>query len=184
MTGRLLFATFALCAAAGANANMVSAADRAERAVMVAQMQGVWTGTFRRYAPDGTLVETLPSRIEVRFPQGAAHDYHQTNVLTLADGKEQRLETYGRWDGRVLRYSSARIDGSFARATEDPTGLSSVLFMRFKDGSGMNVSEIVTVSPDGTRRMRAAQYIVHGRIVRRTMIDEVRASPSGAVATP
>jgi Domain of unknown function (DUF3598) len=176
MIARTLIAAAALAVAASADAKAVSAADRAERAVMVAQMQGIWNGTFRRYAPDGSLVETLPSKIEVRFPRGADHDYHQTNVLTLADGKEQRLETFGRWDGRVLRYSSARIDGSFARAAEDPTGLSSVLFMQFKDGSGMTVSEIVTVSPDGTRRMRAAQYIANGKLLRRTLIDETRAA--------
>lgn len=143
------------------------------RARMAAQMQGVWTGTFRRYDPTGVLVETLPSEIHVRFPEnGAPADYHQTNILKLADGKEQRLETYGQWDGDTLRFSSARVDGWFRALADDPSGLNSVLHMAFKDGSGLTVSEIITLSPDGKQRMRAAQYIAGGKIVRRTLIDE------------
>jgi hypothetical protein len=74
----------------------------------------------------------------------------------------------------VLRYSSARIDGWFAAVDGDPTGRNFLIFMTYKDGSGISVSEIVTLSPDGRRRMRAAQYIADGRIVRRTLIDEER----------
>jgi len=170
---RILVATVLLGSAA--LAAPPSLADRVERATMVSQMQGSWTGIFRRYGPDGAMVEALPSTIHVRFQNGADHDYHQTNILTLADGTEQKLETFGRWDGRVLRYSSARVDGSYARLADDPAGLNSVLFMRFKDASGTTVSEVITLSPDGKRRMRVAQYVADGRIVRRTMIDEQRA---------
>jgi ketosteroid isomerase-like protein len=150
-----------------------SAAETSARARMTSQMQGVWTGTFRRYDPQGVLVETLPSEIHVRFPEGGQPaDYHQTNILKLADGKEQRLETYGKWDSDTLRFSSARVEGWFKALGDDASGLNSVLHMRFKDGSGLTVSEIITLSPDGKSRMRAAQYIVGGKIVRRTLIDE------------
>jgi ketosteroid isomerase-like protein len=149
--------------------------EKMARARMISQMQGIWAGTFRRYDPQGSLVETLPSEIHVRFPEdGKPADYHQTNILKLADGKKQRLETYGKWDGDTLRFSSARVEGWFKALEDDASGLNSVLHMTFKDGSGLTVSEIITLSPDGKNRMRAAQYIVGGKIVRRTLIDESR----------
>lgn len=145
------------------------------RARMVAQMQGVWKGSFRRYDAQGVLVETLPSEVQVRFPEGGKpHDYHQTNILRMADGKEQRIETHGKWDGDTLRFSNPRVDGWFKSLDVDASGLNSVLFMAFKDGSGLTVSEIITLSPDGKQRMRAAQYVIGGKIVRRSLIDETR----------
>lgn len=147
------------------------------RARIISQMQGVWMGTFRRYDAQGILVETLPSEIHVRFPtDGKPNDYLQTNILKTPNGKEQRIETHGRWDGDMLRFSNARVDGWFNTLDYDSSGLNSVLHMAFKDGSGLTMSEIITLSPDGRQRMRAAQYIVDGKIVRRTMIDELRST--------
>ena len=149
-------------------------AEAARRAAM-ARMEGTWTGTFRRFDADGELIETLPSRIIVRFPEGAGDfEYHQTNILTGPDGAEQRIESYGQWDGAILRFSNERIDGVFREVEEDPSGLTSVLLMTFKDGSGLSLSEIISLSPDGQRRMRAAQYMRNGVLVRRTLVDEVR----------
>lgn len=151
--------------------------DAATRAMLVKQMTGVWRGTFRRYDADGALIEALPSEITVLFPTGKDYDYQQTNLLTLGDGTMQRLETFGRWEGPLLRFSSDRVDGHYGALAFDSSGLNSVLFMRFKDASAMTVSEVITLSPDGTRRMRAAQYVIGGKIVRRTFIDEQRVAP-------
>jgi hypothetical protein len=41
----------------------------------------------------------------------------------------------------------------------------------------MTVSEIVSLSPDRRSRSRATQYLVGGKIVRRTLIDEVKVGP-------
>jgi ketosteroid isomerase-like protein len=152
-----------------------SAPASGARARMISQMQGDWRGTFRRYDASDALTETLPSQVQVRFPSdGGADDYVQTNILALANGQEQRLVTTGKWDGDTLLFSSARVEGRYQMLPQDASGLNSVLQMTFKDGSGMNVSEIITVSPDGKSRMRAAQYTVAGKTVRRTLIDETR----------
>ena len=140
----------------------------------VARMEGVWIGTFRRYDAAGLLVETLPSEIHIRFPSTGPYGYHQTNVLKGADGKEQRIESYGAWDGPVLRFSNPRVEGWYADVEADPAGLNSVLSLTFKDGSGLTLSELITLSPDGRSRMRAAQYSIGGKLVRRTLIDETR----------
>lgn len=44
--------------------------------------------------------------------------------------------------------------------------------MRFRVGSNISVSEIVTLSPDASRRWRATQYFKDGALLRRTLIDE------------
>jgi ketosteroid isomerase-like protein len=145
------------------------------RTAMIAQMEGNWTGTFRRYDAQGVLTETLPSQVQIRFPNdGGTNDYVQTNILQLPNGQEQRLVTNGKWDGDALRFSSARVEGVYQALANDRSGLNSTLQMAFKDGSGMTVSEIITLSPDGKSRMRAAQYIVAGKIIHRTLIDEIR----------
>jgi ketosteroid isomerase-like protein len=145
------------------------------RTAMIGQMEGDWTGTFRRYDAQGVLTETLPSQVQIRFPNdGGPNDYLQTNILQLPSGQEQRLVTNGKWDGDTLRFSSARVEGVYQALANDPSGLNATLQMAFKDGSGMTVSEIITLSPDGRSRMRAAQYIVDGKIIRRTLIDETR----------
>ena len=73
-----------------------------------------------------------------------------------------------------MRFSNARLDGWAKDVGEDPSALMSVFSMTYKDGSGMTVSEVVSLSPDGRSRSRATQYLVGGKVVRRTLIDEVK----------
>jgi hypothetical protein len=143
-----------------------------------ARMEGTWQGTFRRYDGAGTLTQTLASTVIVRFLEdGNAFDYSQTNITREGNGPEQRIESVGKWDVDRLRFSNSRLDGWAKDVAEDPTGLTSIFVMTFKDGSGMTVSEVVSLSPDGKSRSRATQYLVGGKIVRRTLIDEVKTAP-------
>jgi hypothetical protein len=94
---RLLALLLALVLAAPVAA---SDSDAEARVRMKAAMEGTWTGMFRRYGPDGVLTEALPSVIHVRFaPEAGPQAYHQTNVLTYPNGREQRLETKGHGTG-------------------------------------------------------------------------------------
>jgi hypothetical protein len=153
----------------------ISRAELVRRAPLLARMEGVWEGVFRRYDAAGELTETLPSRVEVRFlPDGQALDYGQVNIYRREGQADERIETFGKWDVDRLRFSNARLEGWAQDVAADPTGLSSVFSMTFKDGSGLTVSEIVTLSADGIKRSRATQYLVNGTIVRRTLIDEAK----------
>lgn len=157
----------------------------AARTRLSQQMAGTWRGTFRRYDASGALVETVPSEVRIAFDDGG-HDYRQTNVVRRPDGGEERIETTGRWDGDRLRFANPRVDGWFGPLAGDTTGLSSVLQMTFKGDRPMVMSELLTVSPDGSHRMRVAQYVADGKIVRRTLIDETRdpvAAPAKLSAT-
>lgn len=158
--------------------------DRISRNAMLAlmpttaRMEGTWQGTFRRYDAAGALTETLASTVIVRFLEdGNAFDYSQTNITRAANGPEQRIESFGKWDIDRLRFSNAHLDGWALDVAQDPSGLTSIFMMNFKDGSGMTVSEIVSLSPDGRSRSRATQYLVGGKVVRRTLIDEVKVGP-------
>jgi hypothetical protein len=158
--------------------------DRISKRAMLAlmptmvRMEGRWEGTFRRYDANGALTQTLASTVIVRFLEdGNAFDYSQTNITRDGNSPEQRIESFGKWDVDRLRFSNARLDGWAMDVAGDPSGLTSIFIMNFKDGSGMTVSEIVSLSPDGRSRSRATQYLVDGKVARRTLIDEVKVGP-------
>lgn len=152
------------------------ASAEASRTRLEKQQAGTWTGTFRRYDADGALIEAVPSEVRIAFGRDASgNDYRQTNILRRPGAAEERIDSVGTWDGDRLRFSNPRIDGWFGPLEGDTTGLVNVLQMTFKGAQPMAMSELITVSPDGKRRMRVAQYVSNGRIVRRTLIDETRA---------
>ena len=158
-----------------ANGDRISKAQMLKAMGSAARMEGTWEGTFRRYDAEGVLVDALPSKITVEYlPDGQAYDYHQINILAPVGKPEQRIESYGKWDIDRLRFSNPRLDGWIADLSQDPQGLTSALSMTYKDGSGMIVSEIIHLSADARSRQRATQYIKDGKIVRRTLIDEVK----------
>ena len=153
----------------------ISREQMLRRMPVMARMEGVWDGEFRRVDAKGELIEAVPSRVIARFlPDGEAYDYHQVNITRPGGEGEQRIESQGKWDVDRLRFSNARLNGWAQDLAADPSGLTSVFRMTFTDGSGLTVSEIVSLSDDGNRRMRATQYMRDGRIVRRTLIDEER----------
>lgn len=158
---------------ANGNGDRISKAELAKR-LSYASDDGVWEGTFRRIDANGEVIEVRPSRIEYRFLEdGEPFDFAQVNILDPGQPTEERIESRGKWDVDRLRFSNQRLNGY---AIELPTGTRdrhSVFMMEFTDGSGLTVSEIITVSPgDPDRRMRATQYIRNGEIIRRTLIEE------------
>jgi hypothetical protein len=138
---------------------------------------GVYSGTFRRYDTDGQLLEQFAAEVVVRLHHNNGRLlYHQTNLYRPADGPVQRLDSHGEIrDGR-LSFSNERLHG-WSLPVQAPAGdRASVLMMEFIDGSGLTVHELVVISADGQQRSRVAQYFRNGRVVRRTMIDEVKQS--------
>lgn len=140
----------------------------------------VWEGRFRRFDAEGKLEAEFPSRIEASFDPLANPPYTQTNTYRFKDGRTQVIESSGEWDGTKLVFDNDRIEGWSADLdeTQDPMGRSSMLYLKFKDGSGMYMYEIITLSDDGNQRARMAQYLVDGKVVRRTLIDEALVAES------
>lgn len=164
------------------NGDRISKAELAKRLSYADTSGGVWEGTFRRVDAEGNTIETRPSRIEYRFlDDGESHDFAQVNILDPGLESEERIESVGKWDVDRLRFTNARLDGFAIELPTDTDDRHSVFLMQFKGDSGLTVSEIITVAPgDPDRRMRATQYIQNGRVIRRTLIDEIRVSDSAA----
>lgn len=139
----------------------------------IAKQAGVWRGTFRRVESDGRLVEEFPAEIIMRVvPRDGQLRYHQTNVYRPASKPVEALENYGEIRDGKIHFGNARLDAWKMDVPGDTTGRSAVLLMEYKDGSDMYMHQIVSLSDDGRYRSRTAQYLVKGKIVRRTLIDE------------
>jgi len=147
----------------------------------IAEQQGVWHGTFRRYDAEGKLTAEFPSQITMRvIPRDGRLDYHQTNRYYPAGKPAEILESYGEVrDGRIY-FGNARLDGWKMDVPDDPTLRSAVILLNYKDGSGLYAHEIVSVSSDGRFRARATQYLKDGKVVRRTLIDEEKVTSDWA----
>ena len=165
----ILIVSLGLPAAAGPLARFQQAVD--ENVLY----EGTWEGTFRRVDADGNLIEEFPTKITTRFDPSATPPYAQTNTYFKEGGVEE-IKSTGDWRDGKLWFSNPRIDGWGADLTpeQDPFGRSSMLQMSFKDGSGLYMYEIITLSDDGKQRSRMAQYMIDGKVVRRTLIDEVK----------
>lgn len=156
---------------------LAAASGKDARNRLTAQMAGTWTGLFRRYDASGQLTETVPSEVTIRFDE-AGLGYRQTNILRPAGRPEERIESGGTWEGDRLHFGNKHVEGWFGPLPGDVTGLVSVLQMTIKGPQPTTMSELITLSPDGCRRMRIAQYVRDGRLLRRTLIDETRACPT------
>jgi len=169
----LLCVSLALPATAGPLARFQKAVD--ENVLY----EGTWEGTFRRVDAEGAVIEQFATKITTRFDPSAEPPYAQTNTYFREDGV-QEINSTGEWRDGKLWFSNTRIDGWGADLTpeQDPYGRSSMLQMSFKDGSGRYMYEIITLSDDGKQRSRMAQYMIDGKVVRRTLIDEVKTGES------
>jgi hypothetical protein len=141
----------------------------------ISRQEGVWIGRFRRYDAEGNLMADLSSEITVKLDfSNEKTPFHQTNKYTFADGKTQIIESEGRIEGNKLFFSNAQIEGWATDLISDDNKRTSIFFFKYKDGSNIYVYEIVTLSDDGKIRSRATQYLKNGKIIRRTLIDEVK----------
>ncbi len=155
--------------------NLVQETEFERRFPSLSKQIGTWEGKFRRIDSDGKLTADFASKITVKIDfSNLEKPYHQTNFYTFADGKTQKIESSGSIERDKLIFSNEQIEGYAAEISADPTQRSSMFYMKYKDGSGMYVYEIVTLSDDGRSRSRATQYLKDGKIVRRTLIDEVK----------
>jgi hypothetical protein len=163
------------------DAPVLTNGDRYARSVMqrrlpgLMRQEGVWEGMFRRYDDKGVLIDAIPTRINVKFlGDGESADYEQTNTEMPVGGRQSSIRSTGKFDVDRLRFSNPRVEGWAMDCACDPSGRTTVLYLKYKDGSGMEAYEIFTLNEDFTKRQRMTQYIINGATVRRTLIDERR----------
>jgi hypothetical protein len=142
---------------------------------VISKQIGTWKGRFRRYDADGKLTADFVSEITVKLDlKNKEKPYQQTNKYTYEDGRTQTIESSGRIEGDKLIFENAQIEGWANDPSADTNKNTTLMYMKYKDGTGLYVYEIITVSDDGKQRSRATQYMKDGKTIRRTLIDEVK----------
>lgn len=164
------------------------APDASEPALLPAlvRQQGVWQGTFQRFDADGTLQDRFASTVVVRIEEeGGRLRYHQSNHYRWPDGSEQGLESTGEIrDGRIWvrngQFEGWAMDlphdSGWGGAAAGEAATAAVLRLWSREPGGPEMLELIQASADGRRRHRVSQTLREGRVVRRTLIDEVRIS--------
>lgn len=154
----------------------VTAQALREALPVMARHEGVWRGTFRRYDADGVLMESFPTEITTRLRDDAdGMVFHQTNRYFKDDDQIETIESFGFFDGERVRFDNPAVAGWAIDDPTDEADRSVLLHLAFKTGSGVYAYETVQISDDGQHRHRATQYYgPDGRLIRRTLIDEVR----------
>jgi hypothetical protein len=151
-----------------------SVADLKKKFPVLASTEGVWAGTFRRLDANSKIVEEFKSKITKRYLSDDQWPkiYHQTNEYEYADGRKQKIETFGEYRDGKVHFESARVKGWQMDDPSDPFGRTIFLHMVYTANPDQYVYEMINVSDDGKYRTRVTQFLKAGRTVQRTLIDE------------
>lgn len=142
----------------------------------LARQAGDWEGVFQRFDAAGTLVEQFRSRIAIVMPDACNGPYTQTNIYYPVGKPPQTIASSGTVIGGVIRFENDRIAGWAAADPHDSSARISTLHIQNKHDAGY-MFEQIHLSSDGNRRFRVAQYFDGtGQLLRRTLINEVRAA--------
>jgi hypothetical protein len=145
---------------------------------VLARHEGVWDGVYRHFDAAGVLVDEHASRLICRFPAGGPHPYHQTNRYRWPDGRREERDFPATWrDGRIW-FDTELITGWAAELAVDDLRRSVVLYWQRRGDADLYLYEMIHLSDCGRYRSRVWQWLRNGRIERRTLIDEEKASDS------
>lgn len=139
---------------------------------VTARHVGTWKGIYRRYDSDGALTGEFSSLVEISYDDQAG--YRQKNTYSRDGEVFQVIDSNGTVVDDRLVFDSGRVKGWVIDVAADDAQLSSMLHLGFVDGSGIYCYEVITLSPDATRRHRATQCFRDGDVISRTLIDEQR----------
>jgi hypothetical protein len=142
----------------------------------VARHEGVWEGTYRYYDAAGNREDEHASRLVCRFPDRGPWPYHQTNFYRWADGRTETREFPALIEDGRLVFRGGAIDGWAADVALDGHGRTMMLYWVRRDEPGLYLYEMIQLSDCGRHRARVWQWFRDGRLLRRTLIDEVKVS--------
>lgn len=127
---------------------------------------GVWEGTYTLIdAKTGEVLDRHSSRLTCRT--NGIDEYHQQNVYTWDDGRQEVKEFPGEFADGWLRFDTPRLKG--AACEVDPNTV--FLTWIYKERPENGFSEIITLESD-THRCRTWQHFENGVFAKLTVIDE------------
>ncbi|MFN3313470.1 MAG: hypothetical protein ACK46Q_08385 [Hyphomonas sp.] len=133
--------------------------------------RGVWEGTYRYIAADGTEEGRFRSRVTCDFPGTDDVFYRQTTELWAEDGTYSNASFEGVDRGDHLHYDTATFHG---RSWETGRGHLMLDLVR-KDEPGASFVEVIILGEGGKHRARTWHWFRDGQLFRRTLCEETRA---------
>lgn len=132
--------------------------------------EGVWEGTYRHLAADGSLEDEHAARVVCEFPRDGEVFYRQTIRFLWAGGRSREAVFGGVIRGDAVWFDTPTFHG---RSWETHDGLV-LLNLARKDEPGANFFEIICMGEGGRSRARTWHWFRDGALYRRTLCDEVR----------
>lgn len=133
--------------------------------------QGVWEGTYRHIAVDGTEEARFRSRVTCDFPRTDDVFYRQTTELWAEDGTYSKASFDGVERSDHLYYDTATFYG---RSWETIGGHLMLDLVR-KDEPGASFVEVIILGNGGKHRARTWHWFADSQLYRRTLCEETRA---------
>lgn len=135
---------------------------------------GIWEGTYKRIAADGTILYTHKSKLTFRLD---GRRWYQTNLYNFDDGREE-FHNFGEAifdDDGVMTFDNPRIYG---KAWEGKENI--LLSWTYKDQPGSKLYEIISLLGKG-HRMRVWQFSENDVFQGLMMIEEWQKATQEAV---
>ncbi|MEM6834965.1 MAG: DUF3598 domain-containing protein [Pseudomonadota bacterium] len=145
--------------------------------------EGVWTGWYRHYDPDGKLFDEHRSKLICRFPDDGPVPYHQTNVYQWDDGKIEVRDFPATYKDKRVWFDNDLIYGWAAEVPLDEYNRTTMLNWVRKGEDDLYLYEMIHNSDCGKFRSRVWQWLKGGKIHMRTLIDETKKTDDWASET-
>lgn len=137
---------------------------------VLARHAGEWVGVYTHVDTDNNLIDQHKSHLYCTFPDDGPHAYHQTNVYTWDDGRQETHVFPATYRAGRIFWDTDRIEGHAWEV--DPRTV--CLYWERKNMPGWYLYEMIQLSDCGTRRGRTWHWFENDELVRRTCIKETR----------
>jgi len=134
---------------------------------------GVWEGYYRYYNSFGEKIDQHKSRLLCRVI--GDQEYHQTNIYRWEDGKKELRDFPAEIKDNKLIFSGT-IDGWAASVDLDEFDRTMLLYWKRINEPDLYIYEMIQLSDDRKHRSRTWQWFNNGKLLKRTLIDELKIS--------
>ncbi|MGK0500713.1 MAG: hypothetical protein ACJAYG_002366 [Oceanicoccus sp.] len=149
-----------------------------EEMPILAKHAGTWEGVYRYYTADGKLVGQHDSRILCRFMDEGNYPYYQTNIYTYPDGRQEIKEfpcVYENFS-KVVIFKIGTIEGWVKEDSDMPGDTTCKLYWERYGNRNIKFYEMIQTDPDFKHRTRVWQWLLDGKNILRTLINETKVS--------
>ena len=144
---------------------------------LLARHEGMWEGYYRYYDARGEKIDEHKSRLICRIRDDA--EYHQTNLYRWANGERDSRDFPAEIADNRLIFAT-EIDGWAAAVDLDEHQRTMMLHWTRVGEPDLYLYEMIQISDDNEARARVWHWFKKDRLLKRTLVDEVRVSTDWA----